>query len=149
MRSARLTVLALLLAGPLHAQEGFDISLTVACMEDAITYEERQYCVGSAARQCMEYLGDSEGMARCAGAEAAWWETRMNATFETIFKGAEVSADQATALARMQAAWRAYRDESCDFEQAFGAGQATSKAECLLWMTGDQAVYLEDYVPGY
>ena len=140
---------AVLLGSPVAAQEGFDISITASCMEDAISYEERQYCVGSAARQCMEYLGDSEGMARCAAAETAWWEARMNANFEMIFKGAEVDADQAKALARMQVAWLAYRDESCAFEQAFGAGQAASKAECLLWMTGDQAVYLEDFMPGY
>ncbi len=136
-----------LAAAPLAAQQGFDISATEACMAEAYGYEERQYCVGAAARQCMEYLGDSEGLARCAAQETAWWETRMAASVTRISADDSLSATQVDALAKMQAAWRAYVDESCAFELAFGADHAASLAECLLWKTGDQAVLLEDYLP--
>lgn len=137
-----------LLAAPVMAQEVFDISATEACMNEAISFEERQYCVGASTRICMEYLGDSEAMARCATQETAWWDMRMDATLGQITKAERVSAGQAEALARMQAAWVNYRDESCAFEQAFGAGEAASQAECMLWKTGDQAVLLEDYIIG-
>jgi len=133
------------LGAPLSAQQGFDVSVTEACMADALGYEEQQYCVGAAARQCMEYLEDSQGFAGCAGAEAAWWEARINGSFARISSAA--NEEQANALAKMQAAWLAYRDEICAFEQVFGAGEAVSEAECLLWKTGDQAVFLEDYLP--
>jgi len=141
-------ILALLLfAPPLAAQQGFEINITENCMADAISYEERQYCVGAAARQCMEYLGDTAGLARCAGAEAMWWEARVNVNVERISQDESLTSVQVEALTRMQAAWQDYRDASCAFEQAFAEEQTASEAECLLWRTGDQAVLLEDYLP--
>lgn len=146
MRFARALALALLMARPAAAQEVFDISATETCMNEAISFEERQYCVGASARICMEYLGGSEAMARCAAEETAWWMARMDVTLGRIATAENVSAAQGEALARMQAAWLGYRDESCAFEQAFGSGEAASESECLLWKTGDQAVLLEDYI---
>jgi len=148
MRFVRLVVFTLL-AGPATAQNAFDISGTEACMQEAISFEERQYCVGASARNCMENLGEAADMAFCAGQEVEWWEARMNANLQDISGWPELSAAQRSALERMQAAWLAYRDESCAFQQIFGGGQGSQEAECRLWMTGDQAVYLEDYVPGY
>lgn len=145
----RLCAMMLLLAGPVVAQDTFDISFTAACMEDAITSEERSFCVGASTRQCIEHLGDPAVVLACAQAETAWWSERMATVFKQISRSAEVDADQAKALAQMQAAWLAYRNTSCAFERAFGAEQGLVETECLLWMTGDQAVYLEDYMPGY
>ncbi len=139
----------LLLAGPLAAQDAFDIGATKACMENAISHEERQYCVGASSRGCMEHLEDMAGMARCAVQETAWWEARMDENIRLISEGTEADTAQVKALLRMQAAWGAYRESHCAFEQAFAFEPEAVQAECMLWLTGDQAVYLEDYVPGY
>ncbi len=138
-------ILAAILAGPLAAQEGgFDIGATADCMEEALTSEERRFCVGAATRQCIDYAADPALAESCARQETAWWESRMAAVQQEI--AASADAAQAGALMRVQAAWLDYRDSSCAFEQAFGAAEI-SEAECLLWLTGDHAVYLEDYLP--
>ena len=147
MRLTRFLIIAVLLGSPVAAQEGFDISVTEACMEDALTYEERQYCVGSAARQCMEYYGNSESMARCAVAEIAWWEARAGMSIRQIMMEDTENVELATAILRMHVTWKDLSDRQCAFEQLIGAQQGENKSECLLRMTGEQALYLENFVP--
>jgi len=139
----------LLFTGPIAAQDVFDIEITAACMEEANSYEERQYCVGASTRRCSEHLEDPIMAVMCAKSETIWWEAQIATLVQTISRSAETNEAQAKALARMQADWLRYRDNSCAFEQAFGAGQAAPEVDCLLWMTGDQAVYLFEYAPGY
>jgi uncharacterized protein YecT (DUF1311 family) len=53
---------------------------------------------------------------------------------------------QGDALKNMQRAWIAYRDATCDYERSHwggGTGGGPATVSCLMYMTAEQALYLE------
>ncbi|KUF09104.1 lysozyme inhibitor LprI family protein [Pseudoponticoccus marisrubri] len=152
---AALTVLGT----PLAAQElVFAPDATLTCMGNNDGFE--QVCIGLAAEQCMADTpgGDSTvGMGGCLGAEADWWDGRLNAAYQArLAEAQQADADaaeygytappQEETLRAMQRAWIAFRDAKCAWAGALwggGTGQGPAMADCRMTTTAEQALYLE------
>lgn len=97
------------------------------------------------------------GMSSCLDQEVRQWDGWLNAAYGSLLAKAQASDAEAEkwgtsgpkitpALREMQRKWIAYRDTTCDFEMSqWGGGSGTGPAglNCLLRLTADQAIYLE------
>lgn len=152
-----------LLAGPAAAQD-FDPAMAEACLsagrqamrDGASVNDGLMACVGDAAQACEDRLGSPTtlDMNACRGAEADWWDGRLNATYgdlrrliETREAGSEPGSEQSRieSLREMQRAWIGWRDAACAFEgdeYAGGTLAGTVRAGCLMQRTAHQALWL-------
>lgn len=140
------------------ADPAFDVATLSVCLDDAQTAEQRQACIGKAADHCITSGGGSTtvGMGYCLDREWMIWDKRLNAAFGALrakYKAFDAEDTAAPplwpALQQMQRDWIAYRDATCDFEArqwGGGSGGGPAYAGCLMALTGQQALYLEDWV---
>ncbi|MFZ3581311.1 lysozyme inhibitor LprI family protein [Loktanella sp. DJP18] len=142
----------------------FDPVITTNCMAD-VDGAARLDCVGAAAGVCMTETpgGDSTvGMGACLDREFQFWDGALNAAYGdlmTLYKANDAEAEaggwnaprQVPALQAMQRAWIAYRDARCDFERAKwggGTGGGPATAQCLMTVTAEQTLLLQDGLDG-
>lgn len=158
----RIALLAVMLAGPVAAQEQvFDASVAEACLESIGVSGAFEQCIGDAAEQCMENSEGGQttiGMSQCLQAEAQWWDTVLNASFGELLafskqmdaaNGGGVPSQEA-ALRDMQRAWIGYRDAKCGFERSQwgrGSGAGPAVAACLMEETAQQTRVLKSALP--
>ena len=120
-------------------------------------------CIGVAVEPCIAGLGGYSTVAHqaCARAELAWWDGLLNEAYGTAMARARdsdaanateirasVRPSDADALRRMQRAWIAFRDAACGYEALQwwgGTGASGAEAECLMRMTGEQALALQGF----
>ncbi|GAA4223666.1 uncharacterized protein YecT (DUF1311 family) [Sagittula marina] len=158
---ALIMALAVLPVGALAQDVTFSPEATMQClMEDPGAGVS---CIGASADKCMEDTdgGDSTvGMGGCLDAERAYWDTRLNAAYGARMKEAKAAdaeakaggwsaPSQADALREMQRAWIPFRDARCTYAAALwsgGTGAGPAATGCLMLTTGEQALYLENYV---
>lgn len=156
-------VLALMIpAGKATAQDlRYSSQNTLLCLNDAGSDQARQRaCVGESASVCIGATADGSttiGMGFCLDREWQYWDARLNASYRVIRDKARLrdvetkeigspAAPTAIALRDAQRAWIAWRDATCDFEMSQwggGTGGGPALVSCLLRLTGDQALYLE------
>jgi uncharacterized protein YecT (DUF1311 family) len=145
-------------AWPAIAQDPpFSPEATETCLARA---PERAGCIGFAADDCMRAPDGQTtvGMSYCYEREYAYWDARLNAAYAAL-ADLEEAADAemreigaaapstAEALRAMQRAWIPYRDAACDYERSEwggGTGGGPATAACLMRLTGEQALALED-----
>jgi uncharacterized protein YecT (DUF1311 family) len=139
---------------------GFSPAATEACLAEMTDTQDPTTCIGSSANNCMETTEggwSTYGMSQCLDRELQYWDARLNAAYKTVRATRKATdkemADlgsaapsQGDALKNMQRAWIAYRDATCDYERSLwggstGGGPAT--VSCLMYMTAEQALYLE------
>ncbi len=152
-------LLILLLAMPAAAQDVvFDPEMTEQCL-GIVAEDEQRSCIGRSASDCMKDTEGGEttvGMGGCLDAERAYWDTRLNAEYarlQSVAASADAELDTldsaaprlAPPLREMQRQWIAFRDATCDFERVQwggGTGGGPATLECLMRLTGEQALYL-------
>ena len=154
---------ALLMAGTsVMAQEvQFSSGATADCVGEAANQDAKRSCVGTSAQHCMGATPDGSttvGMMGCLDGERSYWDQRLNRAYKSLrAKAEELDAEMeelgsaapktAPALRDMQRAWISYRDATCDFERSQwggGTGGGPATLSCLMRLTGEQALYLED-----
>lgn len=122
---------------------------TEACLQKAVGQGERHACIGAAANQCMLDTPGGEttvGMGGCLDYERAYWDARLNDTYQSLL--AQQGEDLAVAenLRVMQRAWIGYRDARCDYEYVQwggGTGGGPAVLACLMQATAEQVFVLE------
>ena len=152
-------------AGPAAAQDlVYADDATQTCLADAAP-GDRAACAGESAAACMRDTpgGDSTvGMGGCLDRERQFWDDALNAAYGDLMalyktRDAEAAAggwnapEQVPALKAMQRAWIAYRDARCDFERAKwggGTGGGPATLQCLMAVTAEQTVLLQDGMDG-
>lgn len=156
MRLAAL-VLSLAFAAPLSAQDlPFEPELIEACLED----DGGRDCIGLAASRCAATPDgrSTVGTGFCYGAERDWWDARLNRLYRSLMtqeegRDAEMKEIGATvmeiapALRDMQRAWMLFRDAACMYEYSQwggGTGAGPAHAACMMQITAEQALALED-----
>lgn len=161
-------VAAVLTASAAFAQDDllFDIRHTQSCLLDADSFDDKRGCIGASANLCMgaNDLGSSTyGMGGCLSFEAEWWDGQLNAAYKKLMrreKSDDVDADgygdnipkKAPALRDMQRAWIPYRDATCAYEYSQwggGTGGGPASVACVMRLTAEQALYLQDSLTGY
>lgn len=163
--------LALALAGglaavapvqPAAAQDAavFSPAATEACLANAGPGPAAEGCAGLSAARCMADTpqGDTTYcMILCFGAEADWWDARLNASYAKRMKAeratdAEMAAmgrqgpSAAEALRDMQRAWITFRDARCAYEAVQwmgGSGAGPAVAACHMRETARQTLIIE------
>lgn len=156
----RVAFIAILAASPAAAQEVvFSTAATEACLATTAP-GDRADCIGLSAGVCVSDTpgGDTTvGMGACLYEEAAWWDGRLNAAYGALRDAhratdAEMRAyganppSMADALRDMQRAWIPYRDAACAYARSQwggGTGGGPASADCLMRLTGEQALRLE------
>lgn len=158
--------LALLAAPPAPAQSKgdglrFDPGLIRSCLESGGWRD----CIGVAAEACMQATPgghSTAGMGGCLGAEAEWWDARLNDHYQTL-RARERAADAeappipgmpprpsgAEALRELQRAWIAWRDATCFYEELQwwgGTGASSAGAACRMRLTAEQTLTLMSYL---
>ena len=161
MRKWGLVVALGMVPGLAGAQVVFSPEGTMQCMMENPGMEVS--CVGVSADECMadtEGGGSTAGMSGCLDAELTYWDARLNAAYGarlTAAKAADAEAKaggwtappQEEALRAMQRAWIAFRDARCEYAASLwggGTGGGPAAIGCLMLTTGEQALYLENYV---
>lgn len=161
---------ALLMAGPVLAEDEtviYSDAPTAGCLAAAAdTTDAMRACVGLASEKCVnasDYGSTTIGMMECAGKETAFWDAKLNATYQELMARAKkadaMNADDprviekiADSLRAMQRSWIAYRDATCTFQYSLGMGgtiASTLASNCQLDMTADQYIYLATAWPEY
>lgn len=148
------------LAQTVGAQElPFTPAATESCLAGAASLSVRDGCVGKSAEACYSAEGvhSSYAIGVCFGAEADYWDTRLNEVYTALLDaetamhddmraiGATVP-DAAAALRDMQRTWIHFRDAACWYEYTTwggGTGGGPANAECLMHVTARQALELE------
>lgn len=144
------------------AQEGavFSPDATLACLAEAAPGLPSEACAGRAAARCMADTpqGDTTyGMILCFGAEAEWWDARLNASYaRRLAAERAIDADLAAmgrkgasaeeALRQMQRAWIPFRDARCAYEAVQwlgGSGAGPAVAACHMRETARQTLIIE------
>ena len=151
---------AIILATPSAAQDvSFSDIHTVACLDEALEFAERRACIGASAAQCMKETEggfSTYGESACVSKELDWWDVRLNTEYQKArararefdLDGMQTTNPQTVSdsLLAMQRAWIAFRDKKCGYERSLwggGTGGGPATAWCLLYMTAEQAMYLE------
>jgi uncharacterized protein YecT (DUF1311 family) len=144
-----------LLAPPAMAQDVvFDPATIDACFAGG-GWED---CIGTGAGACMADTpgGDTTvGMVGCLDAELSYWDDLLNSAYAAAVADAEAfdsdrfddnQPSRRDALRDMQRGWIAFRDATCSYEvldMYGGTGANLLWVDCLMRMTGEQALYLE------
>ncbi len=137
----------------------FSNAPTLACLAGAEGLV-RLGCIGASAQVCMATPagGSTVGMGYCLSRELGYWDERLNANYAALRRqeralAVEMAAldahvpDSLAALREMQRAWMGYRDAVCTYEYSTwggGTGGGPAHSACLLSLTGEQALMLED-----
>ena len=131
----------------------FDIAPTASCVAEG----NGEVCIGAATSACFNANDagfTTSGILQCIGQEHTWWDARLNRVYAEL--KADLAArdadtpdapEQARALVEMQRAWIPYRDARCLFDRSeWGNGTAagTAHASCMLELTAQQALLLEE-----
>lgn len=158
LAGAMLTCLA---SAPALAQDlVFDPSGTISCLATMVEDQDPTSCVGTSANACMEATpggGSTVGMGGCLEKERLYWDGRLNAAYSKVRTTAKAidaemqdlgssAPSQGEALVKMQRAWIAYRDATCDYERSLwggGTGGGPATVSCHMYLTAEQALYLE------
>jgi uncharacterized protein YecT (DUF1311 family) len=138
----------------------FTPEATEACVAAAGDLAEREACVGRSADRCIETPdgGTTVGMGFCLDREWKYWDGHLNTAYGTLMQletGAEqelkdlgsAAPSPAAALREMQRAWIAWRDAACAYEASTwggGTGAGPAATQCMMQLTGLQALALED-----
>ena len=156
----RVLILLFFLSVPALAQElPFSPAATESCLDAAKDRFDGEACIGLSAEACYSREGvySNYAIGTCLGAEADYWDRRLNAAYTALMAaettlldelndaGATVP-DTVSALRDMQRAWIPYRDAACWYEYTTwggGSGGGPGNAECLMHLTGRQALALE------
>jgi len=149
------------LAAAAQDEPTFSIEPTLICLGTAESYGARRDCIGAGAIACMESnpTGYSTlGQGLCISQELKYWDARLNNAYQQLRaedrqEDLEMDAantswvpSQAEALRDMQRAWIPFRDGKCYYERTQwtgGSGGGPAEASCLMYMTAEQALYLE------
>ncbi|MCG6903206.1 MAG: DUF1311 domain-containing protein [Rhodobacter sp.] len=157
---------ALVLGTPAGAQElVFNLYHTQSCLDAAPDPAAQRACIGASANACMSATGmggTTIGMSGCIDRELGYWDGRLNDSYQRLrarersedagYGGAAGYVSQADALRDMQRAWIAFRDATCAYERAQwggGTGGGPATVGCLMRMTGEQTLYLEQMAVDY
>ncbi|SMP30628.1 lysozyme inhibitor LprI family protein [Shimia sagamensis] len=133
---------------------------TERCLAEMTENQNPTSCIGSSANLCMETTEggwSTYGMSHCLDQERQYWDDRLNAAYKNVrtkrkatdTEMAELGSaapSQGDALKKMQRAWIAYRDATCDYERSLwggGTGGGPATVSCLMYLTAEQALYLE------
>lgn len=161
MRMACLLACLLLAAGPSEAQQAYSFTpeATETCLAEARGSAAQRGCIGASARTCHQAIrqADMTDIALCMTAETEYWAARMETAYgammaraETLDAGVDTSRPgsfrMTDDLAAMQEAWLVWREKSCAFESIQRRGKPdrmVSAANCMMKLTGEQALYLE------
>lgn len=156
----RPTALALLLAGPVSAQDvTYSDDATAACL-NSLAGIARADCAGASALACMTASPGGRstmGNVACLDSEMAFWDSRLaDLRARAMAKATETDKASLTdglgqsfmveALTGMEAAWNSFAEALCTFERAQyrdGTGGGPAELRCYLRMMGEQAAYLE------
>lgn len=139
---------------------------TASCVDAAKDVDAKRMCIGDSAQACMAATGFGEttaGMGECTHNEVKYWDGALNANYKALLAQAKSAdaemqelgssaAKQAPALQDMQRAWIAYRDATCKFvvsQWGGGSGAGPASVNCVLQLTGEQALYLGNASLGY
>lgn len=154
----RTTFLALTLAAPCTPAFAQDLTFSAddvdICLAGSDSPDHWETCIGQAASRCMSLSpgGDTTyGMNGCLALELDWWDTKLNAEYKRLMSEVtdfdnEAGFSISDGLRDMQRAWIGYRDAKCGFEAAqYGTGTlgSTITYDCLMQMTAEQALYLQ------
>jgi uncharacterized protein YecT (DUF1311 family) len=160
-----LFALALILSAPAtHAQSLiYSEMATLACLNNAAASRPSAKidCVGASANACMAATPDGSttyGMGGCLDRELSFWDAMLNHNYQILRDKARATdaemrrigasvTDLEQTLRDMQRTWIAWRDATCDFERGQwggGTGGGPATYACLLRLTGQQALYLDD-----
>ena len=115
-------------------------------------------CIGLAVAPCEQrfYAAGHPPKSACLHDEYEWWDVQLNRAYQVLMKETK-QADavdknrifsDVDSLRQMQRAWLGYRDATCHFSYLrFGGGTAgpAGKAECLLFLTGRQTLFLTSF----
>ncbi len=152
-------LLAAPLATPASAQVVFTPDAVLACLQTG----GGAACAGASVEACRNASpgGQSNaGGSGCLDAEYRWWEAQMDFVLRQLRAARQSEAadmrargmqDFGTpaALEALQAGWLAWRSASCDYEVTLwqgGSGGGAAGADCLLRMTAQQALKLDEYL---
>ncbi len=156
-----LAVWAALCALPATAQDiAWTPEATETCLAEAAEPFAQKLCIGRSAATCIDTPDGytTVGMSFCASQEAAYWDTRLNAAYGQL-RDVEAAVDaelaalgsaapsMSDALRQMQRAWIVYRDTTCAYEASQfggGTGSGPATANCVMRLTGAQALDLEN-----
>jgi uncharacterized protein YecT (DUF1311 family) len=152
----------LLLAGSAAQAQDLQYSSQAShvCVAQAATPSGKRACVGVSANACMNATSDggtTVGMGYCLDEERKYWDARLNSAYRVIrAKAQTLDVDMlkigataprtSPALRDMQRTWIVHRDATCNFEMVQwggGTGGGPANLGCLMRMTGEQALYLE------
>jgi len=153
---------AMAVAGAASAQElHYSDDATLDCINRAGSLPQQRACVGVSASACINDTPGGQttyGMGGCLDRELSFWDKVLNINYQAARKQAKAmdaemkdlgstlpSLDQS--LRDMQRAWIPYRDATCDYERGQwggGTGGGPATLSCLLRLTGEQALYLND-----
>lgn len=148
----RITVPLLLFVSSAAAQAelAFDASVIDQCLASGLA----ETCIGVAAAACEREDG---AMARglCLGHETAYWQARADDARAVLAAGEPAILARATHrgtpvadLARIDAAFLAYRAVTCDWRQAQwdGVHSGFEWADCRMRLTAQHALRLEGWL---
>nr|WP_272210049.1 lysozyme inhibitor LprI family protein [Marinicella sp. W31]MDC2875906.1 DUF1311 domain-containing protein [Marinicella sp. W31] len=163
-----LTVAAVLIASPALAEDEviYSDDLVSQCVNLAETEVEMRACAGVSAQACQnasDYGSTTIGLQECSALETKFWDSWLNRTYRELqarAKAADAEAvddprangEIAESLRDMQRVWINFRDATCEFEaNQYQGGTIAGPvyAGCRLWMTADQAIYLDHSWPTY
>ena len=130
-----------------------------AVLEDCLAADGRHGCIGDAARACWSDDPVTMTVGLCFGAEHAVWEARMAAASDALKKldiawdigQREHDFDSRAYEARIgaQDAFEAYRDLRCAYVTEVwgpGSGAGPAWAECMMRVTAEHVLWLEDWI---
>ncbi|MET3601607.1 lysozyme inhibitor LprI family protein [Martelella mangrovi] len=169
MRIAKaLTVAAVLAASPALAEDEvvYSDDLVAKCVDLAETEADMRACAGVSAQACQnasDYGSTTIGLQECSALETKFWDSWLNRTYRKLLaraKAADAEAaddprangEAAESLRDMQRVWITFRDATCEYEaNQYQGGTIAGPvyAGCLMRMTADQAIYLENSWPTY
>lgn len=153
-------------AGFSEQVEGFDFELTRTCIRDSVSWETQLACIGTAAMVCVDDGSRGQSTFRqgvCFKAEYLAWQAWLDEIYPQLLEqtraadeevlseptGHRRPASQHETLTKLQEAWLAYRDASCDFEAAVwgaGSGAGPAYAGCMMVETGTQVLRLNGFM---
>lgn len=114
----------------------------------------REDCIGIAVKACLGIAGWTLEMVTCVTEETEVWDRKLNETYKALMaaykqQDEDFSDDYAMAsrLKAVQRGWIKWRDLKCQFaydEFRGGTMGRITGADCILTMTAERAIELED-----
>ena len=164
MRGLALALLSLPLAAQAEPQPAVAALMhytdnVATCLDDTVTVEQAEACIGFASKTCMDTEEggfSTTGMMFCTLAEYEAWDVELNRAYRRAMEDlrkmdaqeAEAFpefADRADSLRTAQRAWIPLRDGDCALEYAMwgsGSMRQIAGASCLLDKTAERTIYL-------